>query len=150
MKTVLFLCTGNYYRSRFAEEVFNHLAERSGLDWRAQSRGLALERGVDNVGPISTFVETALKARDIPVVGIERMPSSCAALDLEVADLVIALHEDEHRPLMIERFPIWDRSVEYWRVPDTDLLAPDIALPSIEKQVNLLVARLRDRDRLGA
>jgi hypothetical protein len=26
MKSVLFLCTGNYYRSRFAEELFNHRA----------------------------------------------------------------------------------------------------------------------------
>ena len=26
MPTVLFLCTGNYYRSRFAEILFNHLA----------------------------------------------------------------------------------------------------------------------------
>jgi len=29
MKTVLFLCTGNFYRSRFAEEVFNHLSPRA-------------------------------------------------------------------------------------------------------------------------
>ena len=42
---VLFLCTGNYYRSRFAEAVFNSVAARMGLSWRASSRGLALERG---------------------------------------------------------------------------------------------------------
>ena len=40
-KTVLFLCTGNYYRSRFAEILFNHLAGQSKLAWRADSRGLA-------------------------------------------------------------------------------------------------------------
>jgi protein-tyrosine phosphatase len=43
VKTILFLCSGNYYRSRFAEEQFNHHAELAGLDWVAQSRGLALE-----------------------------------------------------------------------------------------------------------
>ena len=34
VKMVLFLCTFNYYRSRFAEELFNHEAERdsSSLD----------------------------------------------------------------------------------------------------------------------
>ncbi len=47
-KTVLFLCTGNYYRSRFAEALFNSVAGRMGLPWRASSRGLALERGVNN------------------------------------------------------------------------------------------------------
>ncbi|MGM4967020.1 hypothetical protein AB7714_26215 [Tardiphaga sp. 1201_B9_N1_1] len=33
-RTVLFLCTGNYYRSRYAEELFNHLARRAGLTGR--------------------------------------------------------------------------------------------------------------------
>jgi protein-tyrosine-phosphatase len=44
--TILFLCTGNYYRSRFAEVLFNSVADKMGLPWRAASRGLALERGV--------------------------------------------------------------------------------------------------------
>jgi protein-tyrosine-phosphatase len=35
MKTLLFLCTGNYYRSRYAEELFNHHAARGGLLWQA-------------------------------------------------------------------------------------------------------------------
>jgi hypothetical protein len=39
-KIMLFLCTGNYYRSRFAELLFNHLAKQRGLDWQATSRGL--------------------------------------------------------------------------------------------------------------
>ena len=52
-KTVLFLCTGNYYRSRFAEILFNSVAGKMGLQWRASSRGLALERGINNVGPMA-------------------------------------------------------------------------------------------------
>jgi protein-tyrosine-phosphatase len=39
-KTVLFLCTGNYYRSRFAEALFNSVAGKMGLPCRASSRGL--------------------------------------------------------------------------------------------------------------
>ena len=31
-KAVLFLCSGNYYRSRHAEAVFNHRAAAAGLD----------------------------------------------------------------------------------------------------------------------
>ena len=50
---VLFLCTGNYYRSRFAEVLFNHLARERGSCWRAESLGLDLAIGVNNVGPIS-------------------------------------------------------------------------------------------------
>ncbi len=54
-KTVLFLCTGNYYRSRFAEVLINFVAGRMGLPWRALSRGLAVERGVNNVGPMAVL-----------------------------------------------------------------------------------------------
>ena len=39
-KNVLFLCTGNYYRSRFAEILFNSVAGRMGLPWKASSRGM--------------------------------------------------------------------------------------------------------------
>jgi protein-tyrosine phosphatase len=51
MPTVLFLCSGNYYRSRFAEVYFNRLAEQQPSAWRADSRGLALDPA--NPGPIS-------------------------------------------------------------------------------------------------
>src|SRR5229473_3236529 len=61
-KTVLFLCTGNYYRSRFAEVLFNSVAGKMGLPWRASSKGLALERGVNNVGPMAVSAIAALEA----------------------------------------------------------------------------------------
>jgi protein-tyrosine-phosphatase len=38
---VLFFCTGNYYRSRFAQIVFNSVAGKMGLPWNASSTGLA-------------------------------------------------------------------------------------------------------------
>jgi protein-tyrosine phosphatase len=41
IRRVLFLCTGNYYRSRYAEELFNHIARAEGLGWRAFSCGAA-------------------------------------------------------------------------------------------------------------
>ncbi len=61
-RTVLFLCTGNYYRSRFAEILFNSVAGKMGLTWRASSRGLALERGVNTVGPMAVSAVKALEA----------------------------------------------------------------------------------------
>ena len=39
---VLFLCTGNYYRSRFAAILFNHLARERSSPWSASSRGLKI------------------------------------------------------------------------------------------------------------
>ncbi len=50
---VLFVCTGNYYRSRFAELFFTARAAQAGLPWAAQSRGFIL--APQNIGPISPF-----------------------------------------------------------------------------------------------
>lgn len=41
MKKLLFVCTGNTCRSPMAEVIFNSLAVQNGLDWRAESAGIA-------------------------------------------------------------------------------------------------------------
>jgi protein-tyrosine phosphatase len=142
VKTVLFLCTGNYYRSRFAEELFNHAATHAGLCWVAQSRALAIERGVNNIGPLSPFTLDALKRRGMAARGGDRLPRQCALIDLQTADRIVALDEAEHRPLMLERFPHWEKRAEYWQVKDVELVSPAIALSKIEDLVELLVSQL--------
>ena len=116
-KTVLFLCTGNYYRSRFAEVLFNSVAGKMGFPWRASSRGLALERGVNNVGPMAVAAINALKNLGV-CAGDDcaRSPAQLAVEDLEAADRVVALKQAEHLPLLQERFPAWAEKVEFWQV----------------------------------
>src|SRR5262249_16549937 len=104
-KCVLFLCTGNYYRSRFAEIVFNHLASQFDIDWRAVSRGLALERAVNNVGPISQATLVGLSARGIPAVANVRNPLALSESDLASADHIVAVNRVEHLPILEARFP---------------------------------------------
>jgi protein-tyrosine phosphatase len=117
VRRVLFICTGNYYRSRFAEELFNALASRVGLGWRADSRGLATEWGMGNLGPLAPQVVTGLANFGVRA-DIQRHPVQLREADLARADLVIALNEAEHRPLLQERFPGWDERVEYWDIAD--------------------------------
>jgi protein-tyrosine phosphatase len=141
-QTVLFLCTGNYYRSRFAEELFNHKAVASGMPWQAQSRALAIERGVNNVGPLSPFAMHGLTARGCSARGGGRMPLQCAPADLETAHWIIALNEPEHRPLMRTRFPEWESRVQFWQVEDVEYVRPEVALAAIEKQIDALIGAL--------
>jgi len=137
-KSVLFLCTGNYYRSRFAEILFNSVGGKMGLPWRASSRGLALERGVNNIGPIAPEALQALTQRGLRALEeCTRLPVQVTTEDLIKADLIIALKETEHRPLLRERFPSWAERVEYWHIDD----APE-ALALIEAEVMDLMARL--------
>ncbi|HTU22423.1 MAG TPA: low molecular weight phosphatase family protein [Gemmataceae bacterium] len=141
-KSVLFLCTGNYYRSRFAEFLFNSVAGKMGLPWRASSRGLALERGINNVGPMAVEAIKALEAMGIRAGdAITRMPAQVTTDDLERAALIVALKHAEHLPLLQERFPAWAEKVEFWHVDD----APEV-LGLIEQEVMGLVARLLGGD----
>jgi predicted translation initiation factor SUI1 len=138
VRSVLFLGTANYYRSRFAEVLFNSVAERMGLPWRASSRGLALERGTPNVGPMARLAVEAVERMGIRATeAITRPPAPVTADDLERADRVVALKQAEHRPLLEERFPTWAERVEYWHVDDV----PEV-LGLIEQEVTGLVARI--------
>lgn len=142
MKKILFLCTGNYYRSRYAEEIFNYLARREDLPWRAFSRGAAEKGSPDNVGPMSRFALEALQAQAIVPDGIMRAPTPCVQADFQGAHLVIALKEAEHRPLIERRFPELAGVVTYWHVDDIEFAPPSIALPMIDAHVRELIATL--------
>ena len=142
MRHVLFLCTGNYYRSRYAELLFNARAAQLGLPWQADSRGLNLAAGINNVGPISPFVAYRLTRRGIDFTASDRYPMQATDADFERADLVIALKETEHRPMIEAHFPRWADQVEYWRVDDIDVATPDQALGLIDANLESLLQRL--------
>jgi low molecular weight protein-tyrosine phosphatase len=136
MRSVLFLCTGNYYRSRFAEELFNHRAISSAISWRADSRGLALERGTNNKGFMSPFALEGLRDRSVTVANLNRFPLPCTVDDLKSVDRVIALHDGEHRPLMQERFPEWEHRANFWDIEDVQFMKPGLALARLDKQLD--------------
>ncbi|MFN3650597.1 MAG: low molecular weight phosphatase family protein [Armatimonadota bacterium] len=138
-RTVLFLCTGNFYRSRFAEAVFNHHAAERGLSWRAFSRGLNLKPQQKGLSPLA---RQALEARGIP---LEQCGPECQTLtdaDLQGAGLIIALKEAEHRPMVVRHFAEWENRIRFWHVSDVDEVPADEALPEIERKVRELLEEL--------
>lgn len=140
---LLFLCTGNYYRSRFAEHLFNHHAAAGKLPWRAISRGLAIEMVGKDAGPISPATTYALNKKGIPLNGEIRPPIALAEQDLLSASHVVALKHAEHYPLMACKFPLWADRIEYWQVHDIDVETPARALPQIETAVLNLLDRFK-------
>jgi len=140
---ILFLCTGNYYRSRFAEALFNHLAAPQNLPWRASSAGLRVQAdGIRNVGPLSPFTRTALETRRIPLPVPDRFPRQVTPDELASARLIIALKELEHRPLLESLHPEHAPRVTYWHVHDLDMATPDQAMAEIEGLVCQLLEAL--------
>jgi len=139
---ILFLCTGNYYRSRFAEMWFNHLAAAAGLDWVAESRGLAIERGVHLIGPISPATVVTLVELGVAMPAEHRPVQQCAESDLQAASHIVALKEAEHRPMLRDRFPGWEDRVKYWHVHDLDGATTAQALGEIRNLVESLLFEL--------
>lgn len=135
----LFICTGNFYRSRFAEAVFNHLAEARGLSWKGFSRGLAIHWAEGYLSPI---VVEGIAARGIDLRHTAANRTQLTAGDLEDSEIRIALSRAEHLPMMRSQFPAWSDRIQYWDIEDLPRTSPEIALPAIESKVIDLINHL--------
>lgn len=145
-KTVLFICTGNYYRSRFAEILFNHLAALNPIRWQAVSRGFA--PSPRNEGPLSVHTVSALRRPEIPFESPD-MPRQLSVSDLENAGHIVAVQEAEHLPMMQRLFPEWTERTEFWNVPDIEFREPTEALTELEQDVRRLFRRLNSSSNLN-
>jgi protein-tyrosine phosphatase len=139
MREILFLCTGNYYRSRYSEALFNFEAERRGLEWRAFSRGLAIHLAPAGLSPHTT---RRMAERGIPrgMTGAE--PVQVQESDFKRASRVIALKETEHRLFMAQLHPRWENRITYWEISDLNAATAEVTLEAIETRILALVAEL--------
>jgi protein-tyrosine phosphatase len=97
-KQLIFVCTGNYYRSRIAEAVFRD-ASPTGSDWRAVSRGLIVTGALRGLAPEAReFLESS------GIVPPSRDPAPLLVDELAAADHVVLLNRAEHEPLIAREF----------------------------------------------
>ncbi|CAI8330112.1 MAG: Uncharacterised protein [Gammaproteobacteria bacterium] len=137
-KNILFLCSGNYFRSRFAELWFNHEADQRRLPWYATSAGLLMEN--NNQGNISEYTRTFAHARGWTVPN--RPPIAASKTLFDYAERVIALKEAEHRQPIELRFPEYTDKVMFWSIHDEDVMKPSDILPLLESQLIQFVETL--------
>lgn len=138
-RKLIFLCTGNYYRSRFAELYFRHVARQRDMAWQVDSRGL--RPGAWNIGPLSVHTQDECERLGICIEPL-RNPQELQLDDLRSADCVIAVKETEHRPLMLEKFPEFVDTVEYWEIHDLDAASPPETFLALKQHVDRLIDRL--------
>ena len=138
----MFLCSGNITEAVLPKSVHRH-ARRLGLHWHAASRALAIERGAENIGPISEFALKALSDLDAIPAHPFRFPVACTVRDLELADLVIAMKEAEHRSLMKVKFNAWAERVTYWHVHDLDVADAAETTKLIDVSVNEIIQAIQ-------
>ncbi len=137
-KKVLFVCTGNFYRSRFAEAVFNEAAPKA---WTASSRGL--DAGKPRKTPVSPLVVDELKRRHVAERRVAGKPQQLTRADLDAADVVVLLDGAEHQPMLVQQFPgLPLDKVRSWSVADVPKLAPPDAFEAIAQQTASLIEEL--------
>lgn len=138
MKKVLFICTGNYYRSKFAEIYFNKKCMDHHLPYKAFSRGFDISNK-SNIGLISKFAEGKLKKLNIKLPRNLKSPRLVKTTDLLKSDIVIALNENEHRPLVKKYFPQFEFKFSFWNIKDLYLEDPETSLIKLINEVEDLV-----------
>jgi protein-tyrosine phosphatase len=92
---------------------------------------------------MSRLALEALEAKAIVPEGVERCPRPCARADFDHAELIIALKEAEHRPLIERRFPEFASIVTYWHVDDIAFAHPSTTFAVIDAHVHELISNLR-------
>ncbi len=121
-KRVLFICSGNFYRSRLAEILFNHEAAAAGLSWEADSRGLLQAGELKGLSPQAAHY---LERNNLAALAADpRDPIALDVEDLTDADLVIGLCRQEHKTMIEQKFLALAKALHkaghlrYWNIYD--------------------------------
>jgi protein-tyrosine phosphatase len=139
-KQVTFVCTGNYYRSRFAEALFNQKAHAANLNWHASSRGLNL---VPWQLGISHYTKEELLKRGVSKDFWSSTPKKLTRGDITASDCIILMDETEHRRVFEKNFPQSDDSkIQYWHIPDSGQLKPALACARMSTEIDQLLESL--------
>jgi protein-tyrosine phosphatase len=158
---ILFLCLGNYFRSRYAEKLFNYLAAGSGVAASADSCGVRISPR--NKGPLSIYTRAVLADdHKIEVQETERLPRKVEAEDMARASFVILTDAEQQLPYIEQLFgDQFNSKLVYWHIPDVTFNGEQLrnaqndpaqlkafedeaktVLQKIEHQVRELVSRL--------
>ncbi|MFZ5821050.1 MAG: hypothetical protein ACOYYJ_14225, partial [Chloroflexota bacterium] len=111
-----------------------------GLTARAFSRGLLRSfEDTGNVGSFSSFALRVLTRYGISPHRADEFPQRVTADELRDSDVVIALYQRDHAPMLAEQFPEFAEKVIYWSVPDLDEISADEAGEMVYKEVTGLL-----------
>lgn len=139
---VTFVCTGNYYRSRFAESYFNYLCDILKLNFEADSYGLAIHYAdelAEEHGEISPYSKERMEQIGIPDHYFDRDRKSLTKDAIENSDIIIAMDKEEHTEMIMEQFPSYINQFNFFEVKDVFDWEPKKTLDETQKNVEKMI-----------
>lgn len=139
---MVFICTGNYFRSKFAEIYFNYVSNRLKLDWVAISRGIDISNP-NNVGCISQNAINQLNYLGIPLPNDISPPTLLTNFDFVNAGCLIAVNHTEHFSAISSNYNFEDAALLYWDIKDIQEENPTLSLNKLKAKIDDLITTLQ-------
>ena len=140
MIRILFVCTGNIFRSRFAEEVFNHLCKTKNVNATAFSAGLKVGKYRQRKMYKPALIE--LKRLEIIPSRSDEDSIHINDIDISIYDQIICMDRQEHKPMVDSNQFLSSYAIKYWDIVDMPKVSSQISLPKCYKKVDELVKQL--------
>ena len=140
MYKILFVCSANIFRSRFAEEVFNSLTQSSKISAQAFSAGLKV--GEYHIRKIYRPAMDQLKHLNITPKRPDELSVHINDINLQDYDRFICMDENEHRPMVESNPLVQNIDFEYWNIIDEPKVESDVSLPICYNNVKELILDL--------
>ena len=126
---ILFVCSGNAYRSPVAEALLKKLKPEIKVD----------SAGIHPAIPISEAAERYLAVEDA-LKYLKQAPESLDEKKLDEYDLIVAMKQ-EHRDIILSKCPEYADRIVVWNIDDPYFL-PHGYTEKIFKQIKVKVAEL--------
>tara|TARA_B100001027_G_scaffold179354_1_gene130727 strand:- start:230 stop:673 length:444 start_codon:yes stop_codon:yes gene_type:complete len=143
MHNILFVCTANIFRSRFAEEVFNFLALEERIPAKAFSAGLKV--GEYHVRKIHRPALEQLEKLNIKPKRPNELSVHIDEVELTKYDQLICMDEAEHKSMVLSNSKLKKFNFEYWYIIDEPKVQSDVSLPICYSKVKKLVDDLKNK-----
>ena len=147
---VLFLSRDNYCCGRYCEELFNHLAAESGLDWKGISRALHDGSGSNWTYSMSPIATDFLRRRHVSARQGLRPPLGVTTLDFRLSSVVIALDKSQDRAKIDQDWQQYANRVRFWEGCVLNLRLPNDVFDMLEHHVVGLIQELTNDRALHA
>ena len=132
MKKILFVCTGNIFRSRFAEEVFNNLCIINDVDASAFSAGLQVGRYKQR----KIYWPAMNELERLKIEPLRPDEDSVHINDTDVVFTIIsfAWMKRSINPMVRSNKLLSGFNFKYWNIVDMPKVSSDISLPNVIKK----------------